>query len=127
MENGHLKANPAKPVKELRRQQLAPKGMERDEVRRLLREVELREDVRAGAIFSLFLYTGCRVSDLVALELHDLMLVRTERHGGVPLGQGQQTAVSAVAASGPACIAGLSWNPARLCKPAGSSSANGGR
>ena len=73
-ENGHLKANPAKPVKELRRQQLAPKGMERDEVRRLLREVELREDVRAGAVFSLFLYTGCRVSDLVALELHDLML-----------------------------------------------------
>ncbi|MGA2033222.1 MAG: tyrosine-type recombinase/integrase, partial [Thermoguttaceae bacterium] len=73
-DNGHLKANPAKPVKELRRQQLAPKGMERDAVRRLLREVELREDVRAGAVFSLFLYTGCRVSDLVALELHDLML-----------------------------------------------------
>ena len=43
-------------------------------MRRLLREVELREDVRAGAVFSLFLYTGCRVSDLVALELHDLML-----------------------------------------------------
>ena len=73
-ENGHLKANPAKPVKELRRQQLAPKGLDRSEVRRLLREVELREDLRAGAIFSLFLYTGCRVSDLVALELHDLML-----------------------------------------------------
>ncbi len=73
-ENGQLKANPAKAVKELRRQQLAPKGMERDEVRRLLREVELREDVRAGAVFSLFLYTGCRVSDLVALDLHDLML-----------------------------------------------------
>ena len=78
-ENGHLKANPAKPVKELRRQQLAPKGLERGEVRRLLREVELREDLRAGAIFSLFLYTGCRVSDLVALELHDLML--SERSG----------------------------------------------
>jgi integrase/recombinase XerC len=78
-ENGHLKANPAKPVKELRRQQLAPKGLERDEVRRLLREVELREDVRAGAVFSLFLYTGCRVSDLVALELHDLMI--SERSG----------------------------------------------
>jgi len=78
-ENGHLKANPAKPVKELRRQQLAPKGMERGEVRRLLREVELRQDVRAGAVFSLFLYTGCRVSDLVALELHDLMI--SERSG----------------------------------------------
>ncbi len=73
-ENGHLKANPAKPVKELRRQQLAPKGLERNQVRQLLREVELRQDLRAGAIFSLFLFTGCRVSDLVALELHDLML-----------------------------------------------------
>jgi len=73
-ENGHLKTNPAKPVKELRRQQLAPKGLERNEVRQLLREVELREDLRAGAIFSLFLYTGCRVSDLVALELHDIIL-----------------------------------------------------
>ena len=78
-ENRHLKSNAAKPVKELRRQQLAPKGLERSEVRRLLREVELRQDVRANAIFSLFLYTGCRVSDLVALELHDLIL--SDRNG----------------------------------------------
>ena len=74
VEKGHLPTNPAKPVKELRRQQLAPKGLERGQVRRLLREVELRQDVRAGAIFSLFLYTGCRVSDAAALELHDLIL-----------------------------------------------------
>ena len=63
-----------KPVKELRKQQLAPKGLERQDVRRLLREVELRNDVRAAAVFSIFLYTGCRVSDLVALELCDLMI-----------------------------------------------------
>ena len=63
-----------KSVKELRRQQLAPKGLERSEVRRLLREVELRQDVRANAIFSLLLYTGCRVGDLVNLELSDLMI-----------------------------------------------------
>ena len=73
-ENGHLKSNAAKSVKELRRQHLAPKGLTRSEVRRLLREVELRKDLRAAAVFSLFLYTGCRVSDLVALELHDLIL-----------------------------------------------------
>ena len=48
------------------------------------------QDVRAGAIFSLFLYTGCRVSDLVALELHDLML--SERSGTVVfrLGKGNK-------------------------------------
>ncbi len=90
VENGRVHANPAKKVKELRRQQLAPKGMDRSQVRRLLREIELRQDIRAGAIFSLFLYTGCRVSDLVALELHDLMLA--ERSGSVVfrLGKGNK-------------------------------------
>lgn len=79
--DGLLEANPAKGVKELRRQQLAPKGLERNDVRRLLREIELRQDVRAGAIFSLLLYAGCRVSDLVNLELTDLMI--GERTGSV--------------------------------------------
>lgn len=80
-EQGHVSANPARPVKELRRQQLAPKGMDRSQVRKLLREVELRGDVRANAVFSLFLWTGCRVSDLVNLELPDVML--GERTGTV--------------------------------------------
>lgn len=79
VEAGHLTSNPASKVKELRRQQLAPKGLDRAQVRRLLREVELRADVRAGAIFNLFLFTGCRVGDLVDLELGDLLLA--ERSG----------------------------------------------
>jgi len=74
VEHGHADSNPAVPVKELRRQELAPKGLERTEVRRLLREVELRQDIRANAIFNLFLFTGCRVSDLVALEVYDIIL-----------------------------------------------------
>lgn len=81
VEEGQATANPARKVKELRRQQLAPKGLERSRVRRLLREVELRGDIRANAIFHLFLFTGCRVGDLVALELSDLML--GERSGTV--------------------------------------------
>jgi len=80
-EEGHLPANPGKVVKELHRQVLAPKGLDRIQVRRLLREVELREDIRANAIFHLFLFTGCRVSDLTNLELTDLML--NERSGTV--------------------------------------------
>jgi integrase/recombinase XerC len=80
-EQGQIPANPAKPVKELKRQQLAPKGLERSQVRRLLREVDLRQDTRANAVFSLFLWTGCRCSDLVNLELPDLML--GERTGTV--------------------------------------------
>jgi site-specific recombinase XerD len=86
-EQGHVLANPAKAVKELRRQQLAPKGLEREQVRRLLREVELREDIRAGAVFSLMLYTGSRVSDLANLELNDVML--GDRSGSVVFQHGK--------------------------------------
>ena len=81
VDQGHVPANPAKPVKELKRQALAPKGLDRSQVRKLLREVELRQDTRSTAIFNLFLFTGCRVGDLVALELNDLMI--SERSGSV--------------------------------------------
>lgn len=80
-DQGRIPANVAKPVKELRRQQLAPKGLDRSQVRRLLREVELRQDIRAAAIFHVFLYTGCRISDLVNLDLCDLIL--NERSGTI--------------------------------------------
>jgi integrase/recombinase XerC len=86
-DQGHVPANPAVAVKELRRQQLAPKGLDRPQVRKLLREVELRQDVRANAVFHLLLYTGCRVGDVVALELGDLML--TERSGTVVFRHGK--------------------------------------
>lgn len=87
VEQGELTANPAKKVKELRRQPLAPKGLDRSQVRRLLREVELRGDVRANALFGLMLYTGARVGDLVGLELSDLML--GERSGTVVFRHGK--------------------------------------
>ncbi len=88
VEQEHVPANPAKPVKELKRQQLAPKGMERQDVRRLLREVELRQDVRASAVFHLFLYTGCRCGDVVDLELDALRL--GERSGTFRFGKGSK-------------------------------------
>jgi site-specific recombinase XerD len=81
LEKGHININPGKVVKELHIQALAPKGLERPQVRKLLREVELRGDTRANAIFHLLLYTGCRVSDAVNLELQDLIL--NERSGYV--------------------------------------------
>jgi integrase/recombinase XerC len=81
VDQGHLPANPAKKVKELKRIQLAPKGLDRSQVRRLLREIELRQDIRAGAIFAVLLYTGCRCSDLINLELGDLLL--SDRSGTV--------------------------------------------
>lgn len=81
IEEGQATTNPAKKVKELKRQQLAPQGLERSQVRKLLREVELRDDIRANAIFSVLLFTGCRVGDLAALELGDLII--GDRSGSV--------------------------------------------
>ena len=79
--NEQTKINPTIGIKELKRQPLAPQGLTRAEVRRLLREVELRQDIRARAIFSLMLYTGARLSDVVSLELYDINI--TPRAGTV--------------------------------------------
>ena len=87
VDQGHVSANPAKPVKELTRQALAPKGLDRSQVRKLLREVELRQDTRSTAIFNLMLFTGCRVGDLVSVELNDLMI--SERSGSVVFRNGK--------------------------------------
>ena len=79
--HGHIETNPTSSVKELRRQTVAPQGLSRAEIRRLMREVELRGDIRSKGIFSLILYTGARLSDVVYLELSDLMI--GERTGSV--------------------------------------------
>lgn len=110
-DQGHVPANPATPVKELKRQALAPKGLDRSQVRKLLREVELRGDVRANAIFTLFLYSGCRVGDLAALELDDLMI--SERSGSVVFRTGKGKKQRSVPLPLPARRALESWLEAR--------------
>ena len=77
----YITVNPTLSIKELKKQPLAPQGLSRAEVRKLLREVELRKDIRAKAIFSLILYTGARLSDVSFLELSDLSI--SERTGTV--------------------------------------------
>jgi site-specific recombinase XerD len=106
-DQGHVPANPAKPVKELKRQELAPKGLDRAEVRKLLREVELRQDTRSTAIFSLLLFTGCRVGDLVGLQLTDLMI--SERSGSVVFRTGKGNKQRSVPLPLPARRALQSW------------------
>jgi integrase/recombinase XerC len=110
-DQGHVPANPAKPVKELKRQALAPKGLDRPQVRKLLREVELRQDTRSTAIFNLLLFTGCRVGDLVALELDDLMI--SERSGSAVFRSGKGNKQRSVPLSLPARRALQSWLEAR--------------
>jgi integrase/recombinase XerC len=79
VDQNHVTSNAAKGVKELKLQKLAPKGLERNQVRSLLREAELRNDVRSIAIFSFMLHTGCRVSDLIHFQMGDLLM--SERSG----------------------------------------------
>lgn len=74
VESEHIEVNPTIGIKVLKKQQTAPQGLTRSEIRKLLREVELRGDIRAKSIFSMILYTGARLSDIVNLECSDLML-----------------------------------------------------
>jgi len=80
-QNDLITVNPTLTIKELRKQPLAPQGLSRSEVRKLLREVELRKDIRSKGIFSLILYTGARLSDVTFLELSDLTI--SDRSGTV--------------------------------------------
>ena len=64
-----------------RQQKLAPKALAQADVRRLLKEVELRADVRDQAILYTLLYTGLRVGELAHLRVEDVTL--SERKGTI--------------------------------------------
>lgn len=81
VKSGALPENPAESVKELKRMPITPKGLSTGQVRKILREIELRQDRRAGGIIGLMLYGGLRVSDVVGLDLDDLTI--TPRSGQV--------------------------------------------
>ena len=107
-ENGHLKANPAKPVKELRRQQLAPKGLERDEVRQSAPGSRVAGGRSGRGSLLLILIYGLPGERPRRPGTARPDVVRPERHGSVPVRQGQQAAVGAIAASGSAGASSLS-------------------
>jgi integrase/recombinase XerC len=111
VDHGTIASNPAKLVKELRRVQLAPKGLDRSQVRRLLREVEVRRDIRANAIFSLMVYSGARVGDVVNLELDALLL--NERSGTAVFEFGKGSKQRAVPLPLPARQAMQAYLPSR--------------
>ena len=52
--------------------QLLPKGLSTSEVSKILREIELRQDYKAGACIGLMLHGGLRASEVVGLELDDV-------------------------------------------------------
>ena len=107
VEQGMLPSNPAAKVKELRRQPLAPKGLDRTQVRKILRESELRRDYLANALFSFLAFTGARASDLLVVKLGDLTL--TERTGKVVFRHGKGGKERMVPLPAPARSAVREW------------------
>jgi len=65
----------------VRKQALAPRGLSRQELRRFLREVDLRAGRRDRAIVYLLLHSGLRLGEVARLEIDDLAL--SERKGSV--------------------------------------------
>jgi integrase/recombinase XerD len=65
----------------------APKSLERNERNRILREVERDGNLRNIAMVYLLLYTGLRVSELVALNQEDVIM--RERSGSVTVHKGK--------------------------------------
>jgi len=71
---GQISSNPAKAVKELRRVPSAPSGLTTAQVRKIFREIEIRQDRKAAALIGLMLHAGLRASDVVGLEVEDITI-----------------------------------------------------
>jgi len=87
VKSGAISANAAQAVKELRRMPILPKGLATAEVRRIMREVELRQDRKAAACVGLMLHAGLRASEVVGLELDDITIA--SRSGEIVCRQGK--------------------------------------
>jgi integrase/recombinase XerD len=93
---GIVHSDPTGEVQTIRLPQRKPKGLNERELRKLLRVVYERGDKRDYAILEVLVGTGLRVSELLALQIGDLVIrersgkvvVRKGKHGGyreVPL------------------------------------------
>lgn len=81
LEEKAIQKNPMEGVKQLTRQSLAPKGLTGADTRKLLKEVELRGNLRDMAMIELMLGAGLRVSEVVKLEIADVHI--SDRKGSV--------------------------------------------
>ena len=66
---------------------VVPKGLTPPEVRRILREIEIRGDRKAGGIIGVMLFGGLRASEVTGLELDDVTI--SPRSGQLVCRQGK--------------------------------------
>lgn len=82
-----IQDDPTKKVKSPPSQPLAPKGLSQPELRRLIKEVEIRGNLRDRLIVEMLCGSGLRVSELVGLTIHDIHL--SDRKGSVTIRHGK--------------------------------------
>lgn len=70
-------------VSPVARQPLAPRALSRPELRRFLKEVDVRASARDRAIVYLMLFTGMRLSEVAGAEVRDIDI--SERKGSVSI------------------------------------------
>lgn len=80
---GLIDKNPAESVKHLAQQTLAPQSLTQPEVRKLLKEIELRGSLRDMLLVQLMIGAGLRVSEVASLTAQDIHI--TERKGFVDI------------------------------------------
>jgi len=88
MEDGMLKENPFRGIKQLPSQALAPKGLNRQELNKLLREVELRGNMRDVLVLQILCGAGLRVSELTNLKNVDVQINDRSGHMNIRYSKG---------------------------------------
>lgn len=84
----HLALGPARRVPRQRLPEAAPRALEADQLRRLLRAVEARGDRRERAVIALMAFAGLRVSEVAALASDDVTVTARTGRAVVRSGKG---------------------------------------
>lgn len=86
-DEGYLTHNPVQGVKRVEVTETAPRGLDKNEQHRLIRTALADKDPRNGAIILTLLFSGLRVSELVALTPDDVKI--GERSGSITVRAGK--------------------------------------
>lgn len=86
-----LKHEPFKGIKAPRIQPLAPKSLIDSDVRKLVREVEVRQNQRDLAIINLMLGAGLRASEVIHLNREDIFISERQGFALIRSGKGNKT------------------------------------